>query len=50
MPTSHYGNENILVMVEHLTSWPMVKAIPEKEATTVGTAIFDKLILRTWGP
>ena len=35
MPTSHYGNKNILVMVGHLTSWPMVKAIPDKEATTV---------------
>ena len=25
MPTSHYGNKNIIVMVDHLTSWPMVK-------------------------
>ena len=40
MPTSHYGNKNILVMVDHLTSWPMVKAIPDKEATTVVNAIF----------
>ena len=45
MPTSHYGNKNILVMVDHLTSWPMVKAIPDKEATTVANAIFEKLIL-----
>ena len=44
MPTSHYGNRNILVMVYHLTSWPMVKAIPDKEATTVANAISEKLI------
>ena len=43
MPTSHYANKNILVMVHHLTSWPMVKAIPDEEATTV--VIFEKLIL-----
>ena len=45
MPTSHYGNKNILVMVDHLTRWPMVKAIPDKEVTTVANAIFKKLIL-----
>ena len=45
MPTSHYGNKNILVMVDHLTSWPMVNAIPDEEATTVANAIFEKLIL-----
>ena len=42
MPTSHYGNKYILVMVNHLTSWQMVKAIPDKEATTVANAIFKK--------
>ena len=45
MPTSYYCNKNILVVVDHLTSWPMVKAIPNKEATTVANAIFDNLIL-----
>ena len=50
MPTSHYGSKNILVMVEHLTSWPMVKAIPDKEATTVANAIFEKLILEQESP
>ena len=45
MPTSYYGNKNILVMVDHLTSWPMVKAIPDKEATTVANVIFEKLML-----
>ena len=50
MPTSHYGNKNILVMVDHLTSWPMVKAIPDKEATTVANTIFEKLILEHESP
>ena len=45
LPTSHYGNKNILAMVDHLTSWPMVNAIPDKEATTVADVIYDKLIL-----
>ena len=45
MPTSHYGNKNILVMVDHLASWPMVKAIPDKEATTVVNVIFEKCTL-----
>ena len=44
LPTSHY-NKNILVMVDHLTGWPIAKAIPNKEATTVANAIFEKLIL-----
>ena len=40
MSISYFGNKNILVMVDHLTSWPMAKAIPDKEATTVTNAIF----------
>ena len=50
LPVSHYGNKNILVMVDHLTSWPIVKAIPNKEATTVAEAIFEKLILEHGSP
>ena len=50
MPISHYGNKNILVIVDHLTSWPMVKAIPDKEATTLANAIFEKLILQHGSP
>ena len=45
LPTSHYHNKNILVMVDHLTGWPIAKAIPNKEATIVANAIFKKLIL-----
>ena len=45
MPTSHYGNKNIWVMVDHLTSWLMVKTIPDKDATTVASAIFENLTL-----
>ena len=40
LPTSHYGNKNILVMVDHLTGWPIAKTIPNKEVTTVANAIF----------
>ena len=50
MPTSHYGNKNILVVVDHLTSWPMVKAIPDKGATALANAIFEKLILEHGSP
>ena len=38
-------------MVDHLSlCWPMVKAIPDKEATTVANAIFEKLILEHGSP
>ena len=50
LPVSHYGNKNILVMVDHLTSWPIVKAISNKEATTMAEAIFEKLILEHGSP
>ena len=32
-------------MVDHLTGWPLAKAIPDKEASTVADAIYEKLIL-----
>ena len=50
LPTSHYHNRNILAMVDHLTGWPIAKAIPDKEATTVANAIFEKLILEHGAP
>ena len=50
LPTSHYNNKNILVMVVHFTGWPIAKAIPNKEATTVANAIFEKLILEHGAP
>ena len=50
LPTSHYNNKNILVMVDHLTGWPIAKAIPDKEATTVANAIFEKLVLEYGAP
>ena len=50
LPTSHYSNKNILVMVDHLTKWPIAKAIHNKEATTVANAIFKKLILEHGSP
>ena len=45
LPFAHYHNKNILVMVDHPTGWPIAKAIPNKEATTVANTIFGKLIL-----
>ena len=49
MPTLLYGNRNILVMVDHLTIWPIVKAMPDMEATTVANSIFE-LILEHGSP
>ena len=50
LPTSHYGNKIILVRVDHLTGWPMAKAIADKEATTVARAVYEKLILEHGSP
>ena len=50
LPTSYNGNKNILVMVDHLTGWPMAKAIPDKETTTVARAVYEKLILEHGSP
>ena len=50
LPTSHYHSKNILVVVDHLTGWPIAKAIPNKEATTIANAIFEKLILQHAAP
>ena len=50
LPTSHYSNKNILVIVDHLTIWSIAKAIPDEEATTVANAIFKKLILEHGAP
>ena len=37
-------------MVDHLTGWPMAKAIPDNEATTVAKAVYEKLILEHGSP
>ena len=50
LPISHNGNKNILFMIDHLTGWPMAKAIPNKEATNVANAVFEKLILEHGPP
>ena len=50
LPTSHKGNKNILVMLDHITGWPIAKAIPHKEATTVARAVYEKLILEHGSP
>ena len=50
LPTSHNGNKNILVTVDHLTGWPMAKAVPDKEMTTLVRAVYEKLILEHGSP
>ena len=50
LPLSHYGNKKILVMVDQLTSWPIARAIPDKEATTIAKAFYRDLILQHGAP
>ena len=50
LPVSHHGNKHILVMVDHLTSWPIATAIPDKEAITVANTIHRDLILQHGAP
>ena len=50
LPLSHNGNKNILVMVDQLTSWPIARAIPDKEATTIANAVYRDLILQHGAP
>ena len=37
-------------MVDQLTGWSITEAIPDKEATTVANAIFEKHILEHGAP
>ena len=46
LPVSYHGNKNILVMVDQLTSWPIARAIPDKEAVTVANVVYKDLILQ----
>ena len=50
LPLSHNGNKNILVMIDQLTSWPIARAIPDKEATTIANAVYRDLILQHGTP
>ena len=50
VPTSHYHNKNILVIIDHLTGWPIKKVIPDKECKTIANAILEKLILEHGTP
>ena len=45
----HNGNKNILVMVDQLTSWPIARTIPDKEATTIANAVY-RSYSPTWCP
>ena len=50
LPLSHNGNKNILVMVDQLTSRPIARAIPDKDATTIANAVYRDLILQHGAP
>ena len=50
LPLSHNANKNILVMVDQLTSWPISRAIPDKEAKTIANAVYRDLILQHGAP
>ena len=45
LDVSHQGNKNILVIVDHLTSFPIAIPIPNKEAATVVEAFHKHFIL-----
>ena len=47
---SHKGNKNILVVVDHLTGYPIAVPIPNKEASTVVDAFYEKVILEHSAP
>ena len=49
LPLSHNGNKNILVMVDQMTSWPIARAIPNKEAT-IANAVYRDLVLQHGAP
>ena len=37
-------------MVDQLTSWPIARAMPDKEATTIANAVYRDLILQHGAP
>ena len=41
LPRTHQCNKTVEVMIDHLTGWPLAKAIPHKEASTVADAIYE---------
>ena len=50
LDVSHSGNKNILVVVDHLTGFPIAVPIPNKEASTVVEAFYEKVILEHSAP
>ena len=42
---SHKGNKNILVIIDHLSGFPIAIPIPNKEASTVVEAFYEHVIL-----
>ena len=50
LDTSHSGNKNILVVVDHLTGFPIAVPIKNKEASTVVEAFYEKVVLEYSAP
>ena len=50
LDVSHKGNKNILVVVDHLTGYPIAVPIPNKEASTAVDAFYEKVILEHTAP
>ena len=50
LDVSHSGNKNILVVVDHLTGFPIAVPLKNKEASTVVDAFYDKVILEHTAP
>ena len=50
LDVSHKGSKNILVVVDHLTGYPIAVPIPNKEASTVVDAFYEKVILEHTAP
>lgn len=48
MPRTKSGNSCVLVMVDYVTRWPEVAAMPNQEAATVTKTWINKMIAR-WG-
>lgn len=46
LPDTHAGNQYIITIVDHMTSWPELYAVPNKTAETVATLLMEKFIPR----
>jgi hypothetical protein len=45
-PQTHSGNQYIITIVDHMTSWPELFAVPDKTANTVAELLLNQFIPR----